>query len=79
MSSSHIFYHDIEGTMHRYRTTTAPQCDPDQSFYLLAGSVNSCNIGEHDYKLGWGFELWHIYRINTFTWHLGYTAEALVA
>lgn len=81
MSSSQTFYHDIGGTVLqgkdrrpfqevRYRSVTTPNCDPGQLFFLLAGSVDSCNIREHDSKLRWGFELWHAFEINTFMWHL---------
>lgn len=78
MSFIEIFYHVTESTMHggksicleaRYRSTRNPSVTLANHF--LAESVNSCNIREYDYKLGWSFELWHVYKINTFTWHLG--------
>lgn len=77
MSSSQTFYHDVGGTVLqgkdkrpfqevRYRSVTTPNCDPGQLFFLLAG----CNIRECDSKLRWDFELWHVFEINTFMWHL---------
>ena len=55
----------------RYRSVTTFECDPGQSLFLLAGSVNSCNIRECDCRLQLGFELWHVYKINTFTGPIG--------
>lgn len=76
-TSSQIFCHDAEGTVHGERALTwRPGIGLPQipsvilANHLLTERVNSYNIGEYDYRQGWGFELWHVYEINTFTWYL---------